>query len=214
MKRTQTILVAACLASGIFSGARAQVDEIKNEPGYVNLEWIVIPPDADRVTDVSLGPHLVKLVKQAEEQRRLFDLQARTVEAQRERMEARHRELEQKLISMQVKAFGVDSVMARRMRPMMVRMEKELSRKEWTPLIRVKEPGQFTNVSVKYGGDRKVQGVFIMSLDQGQEASFVNLIGDVELDRLRNMLINIDENALDSLRKAASAPVIPHSSKK
>mgnify|MGYP001438349794 FL=1 len=37
------------------------------EPGYVDLEWIVIPEDADEIQDIDLGPILMSMASDAEE---------------------------------------------------------------------------------------------------------------------------------------------------
>ncbi|HEX9935455.1 MAG TPA: DUF4252 domain-containing protein [bacterium] len=192
MRFLKTIALTALGFVWFSQTARGQVDELRGEPGYVDLEWVTIPSDADRVTDVTLGPRIIGMVKQAED--RLL--------ARRERQENQRRDLEQKLVSLQVKSFGVDSQLALKIRPMMERLERNLSRENWTPVIRVKVNQQITNVSVKYGDGRRVMGVFVMRLDPGREASFVNLIGEVELDQMRTMVVDVNQDAMDSLRKA------------
>ncbi len=203
MKRIQRVMTAALLTLGMFSWVKAQVDEIRNEPGYVDLEWVSIPPGAKKVTDVRLGPRLIHMVERAEEQRRAAGLQNHALENRRWGLEAEKMELQRKLVSLQVKAFGVDSATAMKMKPIMIRIEKNLDRERWTPVIRLKQDVRVTNVSVKFGDEKKIEGIFIMTLDPDHEASFVNLIGDVDLDRLRNIRIDLDIDAMDSLRKAA-----------
>jgi hypothetical protein len=203
MKRIQRVMTAALLTLGMFSWVKAQVDEIRNEPGYVDLEWVSIPPGAKKVTDVRLGPRLIHMVEKAEERRRATELHQRVFKDRQQQMEKAQEELERRLVSLQVKAFGVDSATALKIKPVMIRIEKNLDRERWTPVIRLKQDVRVTNVSVKFGDDRKIEGIFIMSLDPDSGASFVNLIGDVDLDRLRNIRIDMDINAMDSLRQAA-----------
>ena len=188
--------------------AAGQVDDIQKHPGYVNLKWIQVPPDAERVTDVFLGPRLIGLAKRLSEDRRMeetvrnLDETRVQWEEHRRKLEEERRGLEMKLVSLQVKAFDLDSIQALKMRQKMNRFEQTLQLQNWTPIIRVKNNRQFTNVSVKYGGNRKVEGFFIMSMDPRCEASFVNLIGDVDPARIRSLVVDLNQDAVDSLRKA------------
>jgi hypothetical protein len=205
MKRMSRIVTLAGFLLMMVPAAFSQVDEIEDKPGYVDFEWIPIPPDAERVTDAVIGPRLLLMVREAETRRveaRKAAAESSTVELKRKMESAGPPgNLEEKLVSLQIKAFRADPAELEKIRPLITRFERNLNRKDWKPVIRVKQPRQLTNISVKYGDGRKVEGILIMSLDPDSEASFVNIIGDVKLDALRNMLVDVDENALDSLRK-------------
>jgi len=169
-------------------GASAQVDEIKRHPGYVNLEWVLIPEHAERVMDMTIGPRLMKVAE---------EMAVRRHEEAAEEID--------RIVSLQVKTFNVDSSFAEKMRPMMSRMELRLKDENWCPIIRVKNRDQFTNVSIKYDRSRKMEGFFIMSLDPRSGACFVNILGEVDLEGLKQVLVNFNENAMDSLKKSIEA---------
>jgi hypothetical protein len=178
-------IVAAALALVSAGPVHGQVEDIRDYPGYVNLEWICVPEKAEKVVDVTIGPRLLRIVHEEESRRGT----PATQDAGR-------------ILSLQIKSFEVDTASAERMRPALAKFERELVADHWRPVVRVKRPDQLTNVSVKYGSDRKLDGYFIMTMTPGAEASFVNIVGDMQPERLKQMFVNMDQSVLDSLLKS------------
>ncbi len=162
----------------------AQVDDIRGYPGYVNLELISVPEKAEKAVDVTIGPRLMRVVRETG------------------RLEDEARAEAGRIVSLQVKSFAVDAEGAERMKPMFLEFERKLKKEDWRPVIQMRRPGSLTNVSVKYGRGRKMDGFFMMSVHPGSEASFINIIGDVDPELLKGMLVNVNEDVLDSLRKS------------
>ena len=185
MKRMMRLAWGTAMAVLLIGRTFAQVDDIRRHPGYVNLEWVPIPEHAEDVMDMTIGPRLIRVM---------------------EKSDARHRQTAaadiERIHSLQVKAFDVDTVFAQKILPLMNRMEETLKHERWQSVIRMKNQNRFTNVSIKLDRNQKMEGFFIMSLDPGSEVSFVNIVGEVDFDRLRNMKVNLNENALDSLRRS------------
>jgi len=161
-----------------------QVEDIRGYPGYVDLELITVPENAEKAVDLRIGPRLMRVVRESEN-----------------RVEERDGDAARRILSLQIKSFTVDAEDAERMKPALFEFEKRLKEENWRPVIRMKRPAGLTNVSVKYGRGRRVDGFFIMSVNPGSEASFVNIIGDVDAELLQGMLVNVSEDVLDSLRK-------------
>jgi hypothetical protein len=162
----------------------AQVDDIRGYPGYVNLELISVPEKAEKAVDVTIGPRLMRVVRETG------------------RLENETRSEAKRIISLQVKSFAVNAEDAEKMKPLILEFERQLKKEDWRPVIQMRRPDRLTNVSVKYGRGRKMDGFFIMSVNPGSEASFINIIGDVDPELLKGMLVNVNEDVLDSLRKS------------
>jgi hypothetical protein len=178
-------LCAVLLAAAFAGRSPAQVDDIRRLPGYVNLDWIAVPDSAVNTVDVTIGPRLMRMVHETGARRG----ENNAAEAGR-------------IVSLQVKSFNVNPEAAEKMKPLLLKFERKLRDENWRPVIRLKKPDRFTNVSVKYGAERKTDGFFMMTVNAGSEASFVNIIGDVDPDRLKGMLTDVNEDVLDSLRKS------------
>ncbi len=163
---------------------KAQDPDIKKMPGFVNLEEIQIPGNAGEVTEISLGPPLLRI--------------ARTTGANGDKHLSKTLE---GLFSIQVKSFDVDSFQAVQVRPIMDKIEKQLAKEKWERLVRVKKAHEMTNVSIKYDKGKAV-GLMIMSLNPGNEASFVNIVGNINLSELGELSdFGVHVSPLDSLEE-------------
>ncbi len=161
----------------------AEEDSFKGHPGYVDLDEIKIPDKAGEVTEVHLGPALLKLISKAADDED-DDFVATMSE----------------LKGIQVKTFEIDSVDAGAILPIMDRIEDKLKRDGWERLVLVKERDERVVVSVKPEGDKAV-GLMVMTLEPGHEACFVNIIGTIDFQSLHDMDIDLDPSVLDSLEK-------------
>lgn len=185
MKTRTAITVIALIASFALTGFAQDFDLI-NHPGFVNLDDIEIPDEAIDVTEVSIGPELFQMISDFAGDEGGEDMP----------------DLGQ-FVNIQVKTFDVNEENSKDIRKKMSKLEKKLKRQNWKPLVRVRSGGEFTNVSVKYAKDKKKSmGFFVMSLDPNDEAAFVNIVGSVDVNMLRNMNVGINGSALDSLKSA------------
>ncbi|MBN1892916.1 DUF4252 domain-containing protein [bacterium] len=186
MKRKSNFLAGLAMAMLAVTGF-AQDPNIINHPGFVNLDEIPVPPDAAEVTEVDIGPELLGGMAS------MFSGE-------------KHAEIGKELegfLSIRVKTFNIDSMMTLKLRPVMEKMEQKLNRENWKNIVRVRKGREMTNVSVKYDKRHKrPMGLFIMSVEPGSEASFVNIVGSVDLGKLSQMGIDMNPNTLDSLKDA------------
>lgn len=177
------ILASAAIVLFAMTGVAQDFDVI-NHPGFVNLDDIDIPKNAVNVTEVSIGPEILQLANMFTDE----EIPEGTLGG---------------FLNITIKTFDVDSILSCDIREKMDKLDKKLKREKWSPLVRSRSGDEFTNVSIKYSKDRKKSlGLFIMSLDSGHEASFVNIVGNVNLSQLKDMDIGIKGSALDSLKKA------------
>jgi hypothetical protein len=167
---------------GIGVTAFAQ-DDVKRNPGYVDLDDIEIPDSVGEVTEVNLGPDLMRIAAPF--------------------CPSPPGEAEMKFpMSIRVKSFQTDPRSAERMKPLMEKIAKQLHDKNWIDLVHVKKKNEFTVVSVKMDKHNKQAGMMVMSVEPSGEVSFVNLVGNMDMNMLPMMGINVGNgfSAMDSLR--------------
>lgn len=182
MKR---IWILTLIALWTFGMAMAQ-DDLTNHPGYVDLSGIEIPKGAGEVTEVNIGPDLFRMIRgfagDDSESEMPFGADG--------------------MFSIVVKSFDIDEEHSDKVKEEMAKIEKKLQRENWATIVRVKSGDETTNVSVKFEKKtKKTLGLLIMSLEPGNEAAFVNIVGSIPLEALGEMGVNMNENALDSLKQ-------------
>jgi len=181
MKRAYVIALTAVLVLGVI-----HAQDYKNHPGYIDLSGIEIPNGAGEVTEVNIGPELFMMFNSFgdEDKGDMPDFGNGG------------------MFSINVKTFEIDEEHSVRVREEMKKIEKKLQKDNWTSIVRVKSGDETTNVSVKFDkSKKKTLGLLVMSLEPGNEAAFVNIVGSVPLEALGNMGVNMNEDALDSLKQ-------------
>lgn len=170
-------VILSMLTSFVF----AQDFDLTKHPGYIDLDQIEIPKNAGDVTEVTIGPELLQMFAAMGGGE---DLPAEMGS----------------LFSIRVKTFEVDAKMAQELRPIYDKIEKKLSKDGWVSMVKVKKNGEeSTNVSIKYDKKGQMQGLMVMSIDPYDEASFVNIVGKVDLKDLGFLGQHVSGSALDSL---------------
>ena len=154
------VVLAVCL------GVHAQEFELEKHPGYVDLEKITIPEKTDCVTDITLGPAVLRFIKRM----RIDD-------------EDREKGISG-IFSIRVKAFEVDYDESEKMQGIMNEFEKTMEKKGWENLVRVQKRDERMEIRVKFD-DEKAVGIFVMAHESGEEAAFINVVGDdISLDNI------------------------------
>jgi hypothetical protein len=181
--RLLTASVLLMVVAGFFAVAVAQDEDLKKYAGYVDLGDIVIAKDAGTVTEVFLGPAVLRLAAKMEGNGD-EDLSEALSE----------------LKGIQVKSFEIDEAGAEAIKPIMDRIEENIRKKGWERLVLVKSETERVVVSVKPEDDKLV-GLLVMALEPGGEAAFVNVIGTINMETIGNLGVDLDESVLDSLKK-------------
>lgn len=177
------VFVLAMVGCFLTSMAMAQDVDITRHPGYVDLEEIAIPDNAGQVTDIDLGPALLRLALWAEEETGVEDLQKSL----------------SGLLSLRVKSFDIRLDETDRIRTAMEKIDKKLKKDKWEMLVRVKSEEAVTNISLKTKKG-KIVGFFLMSMEAGENVSFANIVGgNIDLESIKNMGLGLKDAGLDSL---------------
>ncbi|MCP4574242.1 MAG: DUF4252 domain-containing protein [bacterium] len=179
MKTPRTI-VALALVTVLAAGAAFATD-LEDEPGYVDLEWITIPDDADEIQDIDLTPMLLAAAKDVEDE----DTDAALMEALT------------MVRSIRVRAWSMDDEDARTS-DAVERITTRLKKESWKRLIYVKSDDETVVVNAKYD-DGDMVGLVLVVHEPGDSVAFVNVVGDLDLANLFKLATMIDSEELDDL---------------
>ncbi len=149
--------------------SNAQDDsQYRNEPGYVDFGSLTSFYKGDDITEVFLDQHLLKMMSKM---------------SGKDDPEMKNLLSGLKLI--RVYSFEVPKNSRSNLKSRISEIDKKLLAKKWYRIIKVKEKDEYTNVYVKSSGDdTNVQGLAVVSLDDDGEASFVNIVGGINMDNL------------------------------
>ena len=167
-------------------GVMAQDVDITRHPGYVDLEEIRIPDKAGKITDIDLGPALLRLAMWAEEETETAGL-TKSLSG---------------LLSIRVKSFDIRRDETERIRAVMEKIDKKLKKEKWEMLVRVKGEEEVMNISLKTTKG-KIVGFFMMTLEAGEHVAFANIVGgNIDLESIKRMGMGLEDAGLDSLWKS------------
>ena len=137
--------------------------EIKKHPGYVNLDEIEIPGDAEESVEVYVKGPLLKLIAKVTEQE----------DPALSKMLAN-------LLMIRVNTFSIDSQLAEELKPKVKKIEKNLEQQKWEKVVKVKERDELVNIYLKLDNKDNIVGLVVMVIEAGDEAVFVNIVGEID----------------------------------
>ncbi len=162
------------------SYGQKQID-ISKHPGYIDLEKIKIPASATKVTEIDIGPSLLRMIS----------LLGNSTEMGKQLAG---------FLSIRVKSFEINQEEAVKLKPAIEEIERKLADEKWESIVRVKDVDERTNISIKYDKD-KIVGLLLMSVKAGGEITFANIVGNFDLETISKLDLGFENSALDSLRK-------------
>jgi hypothetical protein len=181
MNSHRTVLATLLLAVLLVAGSAPAADKPSREPGYVDLEWIEIPADAEEIKDIDLSPVLLDLARDAEQKGDDALVQALAM-----------------VHFLRVKAFSVTAEHDAQVSQTVTKVNDQLKREDWKRLIYVKDDDETLAVSTRYDGDRLV-GLMLVAYEPGDSAAFVNVVGDLDLGTLLRLAGEIDDGDLENM---------------
>ena len=106
------------------------------------------------------------------------------------------------LHSIRVNVVGLDNQNREEVTSRMKALRSELDTLGWQQVVSVQEKKEDVGIYLKTRGREAVEGVVITVLDGRKEAVFINIVGDIKLEKLATLA---DKFNLDVLKKAAEA---------
>lgn len=178
--KAQRLLIT--LALGAVLAVPALGAEISKLPGYVDLDWIRIPDGAAEIQDIVLDPVLAGLAIKGNVEDEAAINQALAM-----------------IKSVRVKSFTLaenqdEATVAADVKKLQDRLEKD----RWQRLIYVKDGAETVTVSTLYDGKDMV-GLMLLTYEPGDSATFINVVGDLDLSTLLRLASQMHGTDLDGI---------------
>lgn len=148
-------------------------------PGFVDLEFINIPDDADEIQDIDLGPVLKDVVRDAKAN---DDLEIA--------------ELLSMVTNLRMRAYSLDKYTTDEAREYKDVVAKRLKADDWNTLMKFKDGDELVTISTKYHDDNMV-GLTVVVFEPEEEVLFINVVGDLDLGKLMRLASEMDTDDLE-----------------
>ncbi len=176
------IVLSGCLAMG----ALAEEEDFRNMAGYFDFRLAEEFANRETSVEVYVKEPLLSIVRAAtrREEPELSDLLSRI-----------------KLISVRTFSIGDEDVEPLKAR--VTELDTRLNQQKWEKIVRVKERGEQVFVYVKSTGE-VIDGLVVMAIEYGDEAAFVNIVGNIAPSDLERLYGRFNIPELDSAYAPAS----------
>lgn len=175
-------LLFAALFVGLCGGAANAQDNLRNEPGYIDLDVVEGWFDAEAKVIVNVKGALLNLVAEASryEDPELADLL-------------------QRLKSIQVRGFDLRRVDRRAVETNMQQMARRLDAEGWDTVVRVREDDENVDIFVRVDDD-VIAGMMVMVMTPREDESFfVNIVGEIDPAQIGRLGRKFDIGPLDDI---------------
>lgn len=147
-----------------------------NEPGYVDFGKLTSFYKGDDITEVFMDAPLLRMVSKLSGEN-----------------DPELKNLLTGLKLIKVYSFIVPENERKNLVNRIKEIDKKLLSKKWYRIIKVKEKNKYTNVYLKSSNDENnVVGLAVVSIDDNGKASFVNIVGNIDLDNLGKLSDKFD----------------------
>ncbi len=184
MKNLLKILPVIFLFFAISLQAQEKYD-YSNDPGYVDFGDLSKFQNDNDVTEVLVESNLLKMVANATKNSdtALYDLLSGL-----------------KLVK--VNSFKSSDSDRNVLTQKMEDINKKLVSKNWDRIVHVKSGDEYTNVFIKSSvSDNNIYGLVVTTYQKDGEASFVNIVGKINLESIGRLGAKFDIPSLDHLHK-------------
>lgn len=162
--------------------AISQDEELEKLPGYVDFSSMEVFKTGETTVEVFLKEPLLSLVANA----------SRTEDPDLAKLLS-------SLKLIRVQTFSIDSLRTPEIKTKVSQIAKKLRKDKWEIIVRAQEPDEQVHIYMK-SVKAKIAGLVIMAISYGEEAAFVNIVGDLDLENLGKLSRKFDIPALDSLK--------------
>ncbi len=184
MKSLIKLTLAVLMLTGIT--LLAQDEDYSKYPGYVDFGDLSVFENGEEVTEVLIDHNLLQMV-------------ANFTEGQNEDAQ----ELSELLNGLQlirVNTFEVSPGNKQQLIEKVKKIEKDLYSQHWKRIVKAKSRDEITDIFIKSDkGAKGIQGLAIMSIDKDGEASFVNIVGNIDMKTIGKLSNKFDIPGLDTL---------------
>ena len=175
MKRFLTIsLLVLMISIPVFSE-----DDVTRHPGYVDFNGLTGITESDTSVEIYLSKPLLKLLA--------------AVNSDDQEL----KELLEKLVMIRVEIFEVNDQESGTFDKFIGDVSKKILKQKWDRLIKAREKDEHVEIFVHMDDDA-INGLLIMALEK-EEAVFVNIIGELDLEMMGKLGASFDIPALSDI---------------
>jgi hypothetical protein len=184
------LLLFGVMASGTAyaaAGSDKEKDEITKDPGYVDFGTVNLFGKKEPDVEVLIQDELLKMIAAV----------ARSSDPELADMML-------KLKQIRVQTFSIDAEQLLAVEKKTDEVSSRIEAQGWAPVVRVRNrrDNEQTYIYMKFKPDQKVQGLVVMNVeasDNEKQASFVNIVGEIDPEQLGKLQRKFDIQGLDSL---------------
>ncbi|NOZ61136.1 MAG: DUF4252 domain-containing protein [Calditrichaeota bacterium] len=170
MFKKSAIFLAIIFISMQISVFAGDDEQYKDHPGYVDFSKIDIPGDAEESVEVFLQSPMLKIV-------------AAVTEGDDPALSA----MLENLLLIRVNSFKLQATEAAKIVSQINRIEKKLHEQKWEKIVRVKDKTDRANIYLKTDSRNRIAGLVVMAIDNGNEAVFVNIVGNIDMNQVSKL---------------------------
>jgi hypothetical protein len=163
MRNIKTLLILLLFPVLIY----AQEKDYSKEAGYVDFGDLTQFEKDDNITEVYLDEGLLGMVSKMSK-----DDDAQFIG---------------NLKLIKVNVFQVDIKNQKSVQNKINEIDKKLMAGNWNRIVRSKTKGEIANVYIKQDANNKIAGLVVTTIDEGGEAAFINIVGQIELDNMSKL---------------------------
>ena len=181
--RIRVAAIAAALVLGCASTAFAgDGEDVTKEPGYVDFGTMAIFGHKEADVEVLLEQALIKAVGEMSGDPELKQMMA-------------------KLKQIRVQTFAIEPDKLEAIEKKTAEVARQLEAQGWAPMVKVVKPraGERTYVYMKMSGS-VIQGMTVMNVDPQDEASFINIVGEIDPEQVGKLSQKFHLSGMDSVK--------------
>ncbi len=176
-----TLIVGALMVTTLLlSSGLALADKLQDAPGYMDLEWIKIPDEADEIRDVDLSTVLLSIASDAEDNQDEALLQALSM-----------------IKSIRVKSWTFSGEDATAIEAL-AKINEKLEKDDWKRLVYMKDKDETISVNTRYD-EGNIVGLMIVNYSVDDSVTFINVVGDLDLGTLFRLVKQFDHDSLEEM---------------
>ncbi len=169
------LLLLLMLVGLMFSSAIAQKNDYTKYKGFVDFGDLEMFESGEEVTEVLVEEHLIKMVA------KLAGKDEPELGAVLDGI---------KLIK--VHTFEVSKENAEKLSDKVKDIDKTLMDKGWDRIVRTRSKEETTNVYILTNNGEKIDGLVVASFEKDGDATFVNIVGDINLETIGELSDKFD----------------------
>jgi len=168
----------------LISTGFAQKNDYSSYKGYIDFGNLEEFETGEEVTEVLIEEHLIKMVAKL---------------ATKEEPELSSVLDGIKLIK--VHTFEVSQNNASELSNRISKIDKALMNKGWDRIVRTKSKEQVTNVYILTNSEEKVEGLVVAGFEKDGDATFVNIVGDINLETIGELSSKFDIPSISDIHE-------------